>query len=192
MKNPTKYKFLVFALFLCLFSSLAFANRIYAQSDTSVSDQSESDSNPDSDIADENPSGGTFDNFDTEKKYILYVQEGCPHCAKVKGFIETNGLEGDFDIRNTTLDSTANDKFLQYTSDNEVAMDEIGVPFLVISKDEWISGDQPVIDYLSSEYDIKEKFTPDGNFALLLVGSLFIITILGYGIFNMTNAKRTS
>ena len=128
-------------------------------------------------------------------KPILYVKEGCSHCAKVEAFIEQYGLGETIEIKDVVLEPEASEDYTKFMEEQNVPAAEQGVPFLVYGDMEWLSGDTPIIKYLAEENDITIEDTSEGsNVALLATGGIFVIGIVGYGvfsgIFNSVNGRK--
>src|SRR5688572_4957695 len=66
-------------------------------------------------------------------KPILYVREGCPHCAKVKAFLSKYNLTDSLEIKET-FNNPANTAEMEswFKKLNVTDPNEKGVPFLVI------------------------------------------------------------
>ncbi len=85
---------------------------------------------------------------------VIYVGDGCPHCAKVEEHVDD---EGYMDIFNLEF------KEVYHDSDNAAEFGEVagffgvdlfsrGVPFLATSS-EYFIGDKPIIEFLDNKYD---------------------------------------
>lgn len=124
---------------------------------------------------------------------VLYVQEGCGHCAKVEAFIETNDLAGEIEIKDVSADPGASEEYTAFFDAAGVPLEERGVPLLVYGGSEYLTGDAPIIDYLKEQFGIvDEKKTYSGSeIALLAGGTVFIGAILGYGIVKVVNGRKT-
>lgn len=131
-----------------------------------------------------------------EDVMTLYVKEGCPHCAKVEQYIQDNSLESHFNIRNVTTDSGADQEFTAFMEASNVPEMSQGVPFLVYDGTQWISGDQPIIDFVAQRYGLKAEDTKvsfsSSDYVTIIIGGLVVTFIIGYGIFNVINARKKS
>lgn len=129
-----------------------------------------------------------------EDDLILYVQEGCGHCAKVEKFIEDNELGGVITIRDTIIDPGASEEYTEYLDSKEVPVDQRGVPLLVINGADHRIGDSPIISYLQEAFGIEEKESTDierEDAVLLVFGGGVVVSIFGYGIYNgIQNSKK--
>ncbi len=101
-----------------------------------------------------NPSndGVSYDSADL----IVFWGNGCPHCEKVKEYINNNNLEKSVKIsyKEVYYDKN-NQKLLQESVKKcpEIDMSQgIGVPLAVVKKtDKCLYGDTPIIDWLKSQ-----------------------------------------
>lgn len=127
---------------------------------------------------------------ENNSELILYVRQGCGHCSKVKAFISNNDLDDEVEIKDLGVDEGAVEEFNQFLDDNEVPIEERGVPVLRYEDDRWAMGDTPIIEYLRDRYDIKED--KDWTETILLVGGTAVLTLfLGYGVYNaLLNKKK--
>ncbi|HMS91165.1 MAG TPA: hypothetical protein PKC87_03015, partial [Candidatus Absconditabacterales bacterium] len=93
------------------------------------------------------------------QEYILFYGNGCPHCAQVEQFIKDNAVDKKFDIdlkeiyfnRNNLADLQV------YLDKLDLDTHQIGVPFLVITKENecsYINGSQPIIDFFQAKMDM--------------------------------------
>ena len=85
---------------------------------------------------------------------VIYVGDGCPHCAKVEAYVEEEGYAEIFNLEF---------KEVYHDSANAMEMGEVadyfgidlfdrGIPFLVTAT-EYKKGDKPIIDFLDDKYD---------------------------------------
>ena len=93
------------------------------------------------------------------QEYILFYGNGCPHCAQVEQFIKDNAVDKKFDIdlkeiyfnRNNLADLQV------YLDKLDLDTHQIGVPFLVITKENecsYINGSQPIIDFFQAKMNM--------------------------------------
>ena len=127
---------------------------------------------------------------------VLYVQEGCSHCAKVEAFIEENGLEGEFIIKDTSVDEGASEEYVEDLERLGVSLEESGVPMLVYDNDQYLTGDTPIISFLQERFSITpsddgEIVADASDVVILTAGVLFVGGILGYGIVKIVNDRKS-
>jgi glutaredoxin len=124
---------------------------------------------------------------------IIYVREGCPHCAKVKEFVSANDIETEVQYI-----ETYNNEENQALMDSEferlnVPQASRGVPFMVYDQDQYEIGDVPIIEYLANKHEIEivepEYSTAAADYLFLGLGGLFILGILGYGVYTVFMTK---
>lgn len=88
--------------------------------------------------------------FDTENNILIFTTPTCPHCQKVKDYINQNNLSGKLSIR--ILDLSKNKAYSQLITDKAKSCNldtaNIGVP-LYYYQGKCLQGDQPIIDTLS-------------------------------------------
>lgn len=124
-----------------------------------------------------------------EAKLDLYVRQGCPHCAKVEQFLNTNKLTDKVNkietFNNTENQNKLNDLFKKY---NVPAANQ-GVPFLVVSETEYLVGEPQIVNYFAEKYDIEitdqgyQSSTTDTLFMVL--GGSVLLGVLGYGLYSV-------
>lgn len=123
---------------------------------------------------------------------ILYVQEGCNYCAKVEEFIDENSLGDDILIKDILLDEAASEEYTQFFDENEVPLEDRGVPLLVDENGEWYTGDTPIISFFRDRYGIevepREMETTD--LILLVVGGAIALSVVGYGVYKAIGNKE--
>ena len=139
------------------------------------------------------------------EEVIVYVSEGCPHCQIVEQFIDKNDLADNLVIKNVTLDDDVGQEFTDFLDQKEVPYEERGVPMMIYSDNEWISGDTPIIDVLKERFDLHESVNNEpsditdvdedrqlgtGDMLAVTVGAFVLAIIVGYGIFNAIDARR--
>jgi glutaredoxin len=148
----------------------------------------------------ESPSGESIEEGvigeESEQNMVLYVQEGCNHCAKVEEFLEENGLIDELTIRDTSVDPDASEEYVNELERLGVPLEESGVPMLVYDGDQYLTGDTPIISLLEERYEIKTPeddplITSTSDYITLGAGVLFVGGILGYGIVKVINDKRS-
>lgn len=84
--------------------------------------------------------------------YEYYWGEGCPHCTVVEEFMESWGKAGQIGlIKKEVWKSTKNANLMaRRASSCGIPKEESGVPMLVTPDGKCITGDQPIIDFLSN------------------------------------------
>lgn len=124
-------------------------------------------------------------------KPILYVKEGCAHCAKVEAFIEDHSLGDTLEIQDVVLDDDAAEAYTSFMEEAEVPSSQQGVPFLVYEDNKWLSGDAPIIEYLAkvNNIEIKDE-TEGGSLVLIIAGGAAVLGIVGYGIVNAIHDRK--
>lgn len=130
-----------------------------------------------------------------DTKLVLYVREGCVHCAKVKAFLTKYNLEDQVKIVET-YNQPDNQKELEswFTKLNVTDPNQMGVPFLVINDSEYFVGDVPIIDYLAKKNNITVEAetysTSTADMIFLGIGGLFLFGVLGYGVYTKIGKKK--
>lgn len=130
-----------------------------------------------------------------DNKPLLYVRQGCSHCAKVDAFLEKYNLE-DQVLRLETYNEPENQKALEewFKTLNVTDPNQQGVPFLVIKSNTYLVGDVPIIEYLAKENNItiekSEYSTSTADMIFLGVGGLFLFGVLGYGVYTIFSKKK--
>jgi glutaredoxin len=89
----------------------------------------------------------------TNSAMILFVGEGCPHCAKVKDYVTTNKIDQKINIEEKEVWSNQDNENLMKQKATQCGITDYGVPFL------WDNGtctvgDQPVIDYFNKKLNV--------------------------------------
>lgn len=127
-------------------------------------------------------------------KPILYVREGCVHCAKVDAFLEKNNLKDTVVIKET-FNNEANQKELGewFTKLNVTDPNQQGVPFLVVDEKTYFVGDAPIIEYIANKnnivVEVEEYQSSTADSIFLVVGGLLLFGVLGYGIASSLKKK---
>jgi glutaredoxin len=126
-------------------------------------------------------------------KPILFVREGCPHCAKVDSFMNEYSLTDQVE-RVETLNNNEEIALMEEWFDHfELPANQRGVPFMVVDNDTYYAGDTPIIQYLADQNDIEivaeEYQATMSDTVILLVGGGFLAAVLGYGIYSMFKKK---
>jgi len=87
------------------------------------------------------------------RQYIIYVGDGCPHCANVEAYVEKNDLEKFLPIVfKEVYNNRENAQEFNKVADRIGApMNRRGVPFMVYGNQYWI-GDKPIIEVLENAY----------------------------------------
>ncbi len=85
---------------------------------------------------------------------VIYVGDGCPHCAKLEEHIEDNDYDEIFDIEfKEVYHDPANAKEMGEVADHfGIDLFDRGVPFTVTSTGYYI-GDKPAEEFLDDKYD---------------------------------------
>jgi glutaredoxin len=127
------------------------------------------------------------------EKPILFVREGCPHCAKVDAFMEEHDLTDQVE-RVETYNNEENIAQMEEWFDHfAIAESQRGVPFMVVDDETYYAGDTPIIQYMADQNDIEVKpeeyQSSTSDTAILLLGGLFLAGVLGYGIYSMFRKK---
>jgi glutaredoxin len=93
-----------------------------------------------------------------ENKMVLYWGVGCPHCEKVKSFIEQENLTKDLDIiqKEIYYDSSNAEELKQRAAECGIQTNKIGIPFLYY-KGSCYMGDEPIINFLISKQKEVQK-----------------------------------
>src|SRR5688572_8328084 len=128
-------------------------------------------------------------------KPILSVREGCPHCAKVKAFLDKNNLTSTLEIKET-FNNEANSKEMEswFTKLHVTDPNQNGVPFLILDDKTYLVGDVPIIEYLAEKHnitiDITEYESSPADTIFLAVGGLLLFGVLGYGVYSSLKKKN--
>ena len=124
----------------------------------------------------------------------LYVRQGCPHCAAVEAFMTKYNITDKVKIVETLNVQSAITELTGWYDKFKLADADRGVPFLVIDGTSYKEGDTPIIDYLTTAFNI--TVTPDTTPAsttdtlFVVVGGLVLFAILGYGVYTMIGKKK--
>jgi glutaredoxin len=128
-------------------------------------------------------------------KPLLYVREGCSHCAKVKAFLDKYNLNDKVKILET-FNNEANTKELDswFVKLNVTDPNEKGVPFLVVDDKTYLVGDVPIIEKLSKDnnitIDVTEYQSSTSDTIFLVIGGFVLFGVLGYGIVSSFKKKN--
>lgn len=180
---------LVVALFLSIFSGLSAVSN--AQTDEGTNQDLTA---PENTV----PEPGTPL---AQTKYVLFVREGCPHCAKVKEFISSNNLGANVEYVET-LNNPNNQERMRLEEERVgIAENQQGaVPFMAFDNGDYLRGDRDIVEFLADRYDV---VVPDGlqdgtstyksspaDYALLGFGALVLVGIIGYGGYTLLFDKK--
>lgn len=133
-----------------------------------------------------------------EGKYVIYVQDGCVHCANVEEFVNKFKLNDIIEYRNIRRSSQADAEmaalFAKYNK-----TDQAGTPAMEVDG-QLYAGDTPIYDFFRAKFNITEEFVPTGNnnqgtptdkvelsstdTAFLILGGVIILALTGYGIYS--------
>ncbi len=103
---------------------------------------------------------------------VLFIGQGCPHCAKVKAFLKENNIK--VPTKEIYFDKTNRELFLQAIKNCKIPQSQAGVPLLQIDKNHCIVGDEPIIAYFKNQLKKqtatpKEDKTKSSSFPLTLL-----------------------
>jgi cytochrome c biogenesis protein CcdA/glutaredoxin len=87
-------------------------------------------------------------------EYVIYVGDGCPHCAKVEEHVEQNDYDEIFDVefKEVYHDSDNATEFNKVAEAYGIDLLKRGVPAMVVHG-QYIVGDTPINDYFDDQYD---------------------------------------
>lgn len=126
-------------------------------------------------------------------KPILFVRQGCPHCAKVDAFMTEYNLSSQVERKETLNNQTNLDLMDDWFDHFDVAQAQRGVPFLVVDNETYYAGDTPIIQYMADQNDIEvkaEEYESSMSDTLVLgLGGIFLAAVLGYGVYSMFKKK---
>ena len=93
----------------------------------------------------------------SENSMILYVGEGCPHCAKVEEYFDDKGYWDLFNIEMKEIYRNADNakEFNAFGDKVGLPLNSRGVPMLVVG-DKYFVGDKPIIEYTDKKYELKK------------------------------------
>ncbi|MBT3704237.1 cytochrome c biogenesis protein [Candidatus Peregrinibacteria bacterium] len=85
---------------------------------------------------------------------VIYVGDGCPHCAKVEEHVEDEGYMDVFNLefKEVYHDSDNATEFGEVAEFFGIPLFDRGVPFLATSSEHFV-GDKPIIEFLDDKYD---------------------------------------
>jgi len=88
---------------------------------------------------------------------ILYVGEGCPHCAKVEAHFEEKEYFDAFDIEVKEIYRNAENanEFNAFAEKAGIPLVKRGVPMMTVGEKYFI-GDTPIIEYIDKKYELKQ------------------------------------
>jgi glutaredoxin len=125
-------------------------------------------------------------------KPVIYVREGCSHCAAVESFLEKNDLLSTVEIVETYNNEENQTELDSMFDEFDIPLNERGVPFMVYNNSsELLGGDTPIISYLADlngvevvEVDTSLP-TDTSNNGILIFGGFITLAVVGYGIYNI-------
>lgn len=128
-------------------------------------------------------------------KPLLYVRQGCPHCAKVEAFLDKYNLNDTVKMIETyNNEANTNELNSWFTKLNVTDPNQQGVPFLVVDDKTYFVGDEPIIQYLAAQHNItidpNEYQSSTADSVFLLIGGLVLFGVIGYGIYNSLKKKN--
>lgn len=131
-----------------------------------------------------------FSALAAEETLKIYVREGCPHCANVKEFVTTNELDDQVEYIETFNNVDNQAEMEKWFDDLDVPAASRGVPFMLYNDNESFEvGDTPIVAYLAAQNDLEvveaEYQAGTSDYILLGIGGLFVVGILGYGIYTV-------
>lgn len=134
-----------------------------------------------------------INHVNAQTKDIIYVSEGCPHCAKVEAFVEKNNLTDKIEFRDTAQDTAYSDELNQLFDKYGTAEEERGVPTYE-NNDQIYSGDTPIIEQLITKYSIENPVYGETlgitDYIFIGFGGLILISVLGYSVYSSINKKK--
>jgi glutaredoxin len=158
--------------------------------------ESETNQDTTSETQDNATGEGEMEVTDEEYVYVIYVDKTCPHCRDAKEFIADNDIEEHVEYVELYQNEENYNQLVALWDENDVPDEQRGWPFMVVNDDpfEYVVGGEPIIDFLAEEFNIDtsdSNSNPDSssNSALLLVGGVVILGVLGYGIYTILGAK---
>ena len=94
----------------------------------------------------------------TEKEMVIYVGDGCPHCAVVEEYVKKAEIDKYLNIEFKEVyndrDNAVN--FHEEATRLGVSLGSIGVPFLVVGNAHFV-GDKPIISFLDNQVNLLEE-----------------------------------
>ena len=111
---------------------------------------------------------------------VLFVGQGCPHCAKVKEFLNKNNIK--VPIKEIYFDKTNRELFLQVIKSCKIPQNQAGVPLLQVDKNRCIVGDNPIIAYFKNQ-----TMTPNKNKTKPSPASLTLLAVISGALVDAIN-----
>ncbi|MCD6233138.1 cytochrome c biogenesis protein [bacterium] len=95
------------------------------------------------------------------EKIIFFWGHGCPHCAKVEAFLQSNHLDRYFNVDSKEIyfNKKNREEFMKICDEENIPLAERGVPMAFIGG-KCVIGDKPIIDALKAkieELNIKKE-----------------------------------
>ena len=87
-----------------------------------------------------------------QDKIIFFWGQGCPHCAKVEGYIQKNQLDKLFNIERKEIyfNQKNREEFLATCQEHNIPTNKSGVPLALIDG-QCLIGDKPIIEALAAK-----------------------------------------
>ncbi len=82
------------------------------------------------------------------QRLSLFVEKGCPHCAKVEEFIRKNNLEKEVEIKEIRFNNSNRQEFIRVVGECGIPLSQAGVPLLEIKKGGCLVGDRDITRFL--------------------------------------------
>jgi len=115
-----------------------------------------------------------------EDVIVLFVEEGCPYCSKVKSFIKENELN-EIDILYLREDPENAEFYNNVCEEAGISIYDRGVPMFYDNGEVIISADK-IIEYIGQKYGVEVPEDPLGEHSNDSAGSNRIVfIILGFG-----------
>ena len=96
---------------------------------------------------------GTLAYYAYQSGYVLYVGDGCPHCANVEKFLSDNNLTDKIALtKKEVYNNQSNaDELMAKAAACGYNSTAVGIPFLAVNGQCW-EGDGPIIKYFQDNY----------------------------------------
>jgi hypothetical protein len=118
-------------------------------------------------------------------KPILFVKEGCSHCAQVEDFLSKNNLTDKFRIVDTILPENAN-LYNQMCDNADIKVQDRSVPLLFEMNGEgYFKGDQPIILHLEEKYSIPHEEKSQTKVLIVIIVILVAVTLSPFAYINL-------
>jgi glutaredoxin len=110
---------------------------------------------------------------------ILFVREGCPHCANVEKFLDDNGLTSEVQILDVEADPANAALYTQLSNDAGMSLEEQGGVPLLFDDGEAVTSADVIIEHLGAKFDVE---TTGYGYDEEKKSNTFILVIFGIGI----------